>query len=117
MRESLTKKERVKKKKDVDRLFSKESFHVRCRGAKLKYIENNLNYNRVMFCLIRKYGNAVERNQTKRIMREIYRKNKEMIKPGYDLAFILFPGAYENNSRKRQFKTLIKRARLLSEIK
>ena len=117
MRKNLTRKERIKNKKNILRIFSSQSWRVNYRGARLKFIENGLDYNRFMVCLVRKYGNAVERNKTKRIFREIYRKNKSIIKPGFDLAFIILPGDYEYKDREKQFKKLIIKAKLISEHK
>jgi len=117
MRKNLTRKERIKSKNNILQLFSSQSLRVNYRGARLKFIENGLNYNRFMVCLVRKYGNAVERNSAKRIFREVYRNNKSDIKPGYDLAFIILPGNYGYKERERQFKKLISKADLLLEIK
>ena len=39
----------------------------------------------------RNYGNAVERNRTKRIIREVFRNIKEQLKPaGFDLLFVVY---------------------------
>ena len=39
----------------------------------------------------RNYGNAVERNRTKRIIREVFRNIKEQLKPdGYNLLFVVY---------------------------
>lgn len=40
-----------------------------------------------------KVGNAVERNQVKRWLREIYRKHRELLPPGIDLVLIGRSGA------------------------
>lgn len=114
MSESLTKKERIKRKTQINRFFSLPSYVVECKGAKLRYIENGLSYNRVVFCLVKNFKNSVDRNKAKRIIREIYRKNKGLLKTGYDLAFILFPEKNETESRYREFKKLVSKANLFA---
>lgn len=117
MKRNLTKKDKIKTKRDISKIFSSSSFQVGCRGVRLRYLKNNLPYNRLMICLVSKFGNAIKRNKAKRVFREIYRNNQELIEPGYDLAFILLPGDYETKERKKQFKTLINRAELFSKSK
>lgn len=117
MKESLTKKEKIKGKTALKQFFLQSSFQVECKGAKLRYRENNLPYNRVAFCLVRSFPNSVYRNKAKRIFREIYRKSKAEIKQGYDLAFILFPGENETEKRKKQFERLLFKAQLFTASK
>ena len=90
MRKSLTKSERLKKKTDLDRVFSSK-WKVSVPGLKLCVDENGLNRNRIAVTLPRKYGNSVRRNRAKRIIREIYRNSKPLLKSGYDLIIIVYP--------------------------
>ena len=78
------------------------------------YAGNNLDYNRVFFTLVRKFGNSVERNRAKRVFKEIYRIRKQMLLPGWDLAFILFPGNYDFNELEKQIDLLFKKTGLFS---
>jgi ribonuclease P protein component len=50
--------------------------------------ENNLDYNRFGIVTSKKIGNAVTRNRAKRQLREVIRKNMQMIRPGYNLVII-----------------------------
>ena len=46
----------------------------------------------------RHYGNSVQRNLVRRQIKEIWRLNQEKIKPGLDMAIVVYPGkdlAYE----------------------
>ncbi len=112
MKRSLTREERLKTREEISRVFT-SSVKVTCSGAKLVVLKNNFNRNRIAVTLIRKYGNAVTRNRSKRILREIYRNLKFSIKPGYDMVVVLYPGTYTYNQRLEQFIYLLKKAGLL----
>jgi ribonuclease P protein component len=61
---------------------------------------------------MRSFRTAVDRNRQKRACREAYRQLKESIRPGYDLAFVLYPGDYSFHDRCRQMQTVLQRAGL-----
>ena len=63
--------------------------------------------------LVRKYGNSVERNYSKRVLREIYRNEKNSIRTSFDIVIVLYPGDYSFRERYDQFQVLIKRANLV----
>ena len=102
MKRSLTKKERLRSREDISRVF-RSSAKVSCIGAKLVYSENRLEWNRIAVTLVRKYGNSVMRNRSKRIIREIYRSLKFSIRSGYDMVIVINPGDYCYNQRLEQF--------------
>lgn len=112
MRKSLTKKERLGKRSDLERIFDTGN-KVSCRGAKILYVENGLTFNRFAVALVRKYGNSVERNRSKRFLREIYRNIKETIIPGMDIVIVLYPGNFSFKDRQKQFYSLLKRGDLV----
>ena len=112
MRESLTKNERLKRKTDISRVF-REGSVVRCAGVQLRVAHNGLDYNRVAFTCVRRFGNSVQRNRAKRISREIYRKCKGNLTPGHDLVFILYPGDASYTKRNNQFSVLTTEAGLV----
>lgn len=112
MRKNLTRKERLGKRSDLRRIFASNK-QLSCKGAKLIYMKNDLTFNRFAVALVRKYGNAVERNRSKRYLREIYRNLKESIVPGIDIVIVLYPGNFSFSDRKNQFFSLLKRGELV----
>ena len=106
--------ERIKNPADFKKLY-KEGKKISIPGAKLFYLENNLEMNRVGFPLIRGYGNAVERNLSKRYSREVYRLIKSHLNTGYDILFLVYPGNDSFHSRCEQFRSLCQKAGLLKE--
>ena len=106
--------ERIKNPADFKKLF-KEGKKISIPGAKLFYLENHLEMNRVGFPLMRGYGNAVERNLSKRYSREVYRFFKSHLNTGYDMLFLVYPGNDSFHSRCEQFRSLCQKAGLLKE--
>jgi ribonuclease P protein component len=129
MRKSLTRRERLRGKKVLRKIFS-VSRKIVCSGARLCAAENGLGYNRGVVSSVRKYGGSVERNRARRVGKEAYRCIKNSIKPGFDLAFILLPaeksgaagvrrrfsGDFSYGERITQFSFLLKKAGLALEV-
>ena len=109
-------KERIKRSSEIKNLF-KNGKRVSIAGAKLFYLPNNLEFNRIGFPLPRGFGNAVERNRAKRFSRETFRNLKSHLNTGYDILFLVYPPAEKDSfhSRCDQFQQLIKKAGLLKE--
>ena len=106
--------ERIKNPADFKKLY-KEGKKISIPGVKLFYLENHLEMNRVGFPLMRGYGNAVERNLSKRYSREVYRLIKSHLNTGYDILFLVYPGNDSFHSRCEQFRSLCQKAGLLKE--
>ena len=106
--------ERIKNPADFKKLF-KCGTKISIPGAKLFYIENNLEINRVGFPLIRGYGNAVKRNLSKRYSREVYRLLKSHLNTGYDMLILVYPGNDSFHSRCEEFRLLFQKAGLFKE--
>ncbi len=113
----FTRIERVKHPLEIKNLF-KNGQKVSVSGAKLFVLPNNLDYNRIGFPLPRGYGNAVQRNRSKRFSRESYRNLKAYLNTGYDLLFLVYPDAENDSFHSRcvQFRTLCQKAGLLKEL-
>lgn len=112
MKRNLTRKERIAKSSDFGEIFASGKTKS-CRGAKIFFIPNGKNFNRIGITLKRKYGNAVERNYVRRIFKELYRNNKHAIKSGFDIILIIYPGKFSFSDRKEQFNLLLRRSSLV----
>lgn len=113
----FTRDERVKRATEIKNLF-RNGKKVSTSGAKLFYLPNQLQFNRIGFPLPRGFGNAVERNRSKRYSREAYRINKTYLNTGYDMLFLVYSGSENDSFHSRcvQFRTLCQKAGLLSDF-
>lgn len=112
MRRSLSRTERLKRKSDFARVFSSPDHRSVCRGARLIARRSSLPFSRFAPTLVRNFGNSVERNHARRVLKEIYRNSKMDLPQGYDIVIVLYPGAFSFAERENQFSQLIRRARL-----
>ena len=108
----FTRNERVKRSSDIKKLF-KTGNKVITKGAKFFYLPNQLGINRIAFAIPRGYGNAVQRNKSKRISREVYRYYKMSMKTGFDMILLVYPGNDDFNQRSAQFRSLCQKAGIL----
>ncbi len=78
----LSKKERLKKKKEFKKVFDNQYVGYG-KYMVLLYAPNDLNYSRVGIIVSKKVSKkAVDRNRAKRLLREVFRLNKNLIKNG-----------------------------------
>lgn len=56
------------------------------------YAPNHIDSTRMGISIGKLYGNAVERSKAKRLIREFFRKNKEIFPEGHDVVFIPYKG-------------------------
>ncbi|MCX7613722.1 MAG: ribonuclease P protein component [Caldimicrobium sp.] len=90
-KESLSRRERLSLTEDFKRILGK--------GKKLwldKYLlillyPNHLNCRRLGLIVSKKVGKAAKRNKIKRLLRNLYRKNKEIFPTGTDIVMIPHP--------------------------
>ena len=111
MRKSHTRAERLRSKADFAPVFDNPDVRSACRGAKLVAKRNNLETGRFAVTMVRKYGNAVQRNYARRVLKEIYRNTKQDLPTGYDIIVVLYSGDYGYHEREQQFTKLIRRAK------
>jgi ribonuclease P protein component len=114
MRKSLTRKERLKKGSEIAGVF-KSPDSVKNSCFKIFYCRNKLNWNRIAVTFKRGYGNSVERNRTKRFVKEIYRNNKYKISDGHDLIFLVFKKDISYKEIEKSFISLCKNAGLIND--
>jgi ribonuclease P protein component len=110
MKRSLTKNERLKKRKEIRALFAKAN-GVSVAGMKMLFRENGLEQNRILLSPARQFQTAVRRNRIKRQVREIYRLSKEKVVQGFDIAFIVYTGDYSFSDRQAQISMLFMKAK------
>ena len=109
-------KERIKRSSEIKNLF-KNGMKVSIPGARMFFLPNGMNINRIGFPLPRNFGNAVARNRAKRYSREVFRNLKSHLNTGYDILLLVYPPAEKDSfhSRCDQFQALIKKAGLLKQ--
>jgi len=83
----LTRNERLRKKADFDRVF-KQGNVVQDNFFVVLYVRNGLPFSRIGVSVKKKFGKAHDRNRLRRIVKEIFRKNKSAFLPGYDILVI-----------------------------
>jgi ribonuclease P protein component len=94
MAESLAPRERIRKKKDFLVLY-KKGYRYKSKYFNLIGLSNALTYSRVGVVASRKVGNAIARNRAKRWMRELFRRNKDLIECPVDLLIVASPAMNE----------------------
>lgn len=110
----FSKAERLRRSADIQRVFRKGKKYYG-KGIKLFILPNELQTNRVVFTFPKNFGNAIERNYSRRLCREAYRITKHSILFGYDLAILVFPGNDSFPERKKHLEILFRKAGLWSE--
>jgi ribonuclease P protein component len=90
MNERLTPLESIRKKSDFASLY-RDGSRFRGRYFSLVFRRNGLGYSRLAVVVSRKVGSAVIRNRVKRRLRELFRRNKRLLKEPTDLIVIARP--------------------------
>jgi len=110
----FSRKEKLKGRNEIREVFSRrKGGGASCKGAKLLTLGNTLPYNRIAFTFSRKYGNAVQRNYSRRLSREVYRLLRNDLRTGYDMVLLVYPGQDVFSVRMGQMRELLSRAGLL----
>jgi ribonuclease P protein component len=88
MNEAFYPRERIKKKRDFLFLYKKGN-RYKGKYFNLVYLSNDFCYSRMAVVVSSKIGNAVTRNRIKRWIRDLFRRNKELLKTSLDILFII----------------------------
>ncbi|MCL2293855.1 MAG: ribonuclease P protein component [Spirochaetes bacterium] len=100
------------KKRDISKVFEiSESIKISC--IRLLYYKNSFTWNRIAVVLRKGYGNSVERNRARRVIKEIYREMKNSLPLGYDFIFLLTNKITNYKAANIIMVSLFKRAGLM----
>jgi len=111
----LPKENRLKKRKDFEKLF-KEGKSFKERFIILRVGKNGLNVIRFGFIVSKKVSNkAVVRNKIKRQLREIVRKKINVYQKGLDVAVITLPEIEKRNFKEMSqvLEVILKKTKIL----
>jgi ribonuclease P protein component len=86
--EKFPKSERLRKRKDFIRVETDKKFRIVTEHLIVLAAANSKNHARIGITVSKRIGSAVKRNRYKRLLREIYRRHKEIFPPGYDIVLI-----------------------------
>jgi ribonuclease P protein component len=102
---SFPKSEKLKGSDEIREVFNRKK-GVSCPGARLLTRRNGLEHNRIAFTFPRKFGNAVERNHSRRLSREAYRLLRNELRKGFDMVLLVYPKRPDEARKKPDgFKT------------
>ena len=118
MRRSLTKRDILRNKKDIDRIF-KSGKRFSFEKMRLIYLANGLSFDRFIIIPAKHYGNSVQRNLLRRRAKEIFRNwenrhigENPLLNKGLDLVLVVYPGRVSDYSLlESDFKLLLDRTK------
>lgn len=93
---SFLKKNRLSNNCDFENVL-KNGKLLKCKFFTLKILKNNLEYPRLGIRINKKIGNAVKRNKIKRMIKEIFRMNKNEFNENIDIVLIPYSNILSAN--------------------
>lgn len=93
-RYGLSRDDRIRRSSDFTRI-TREGKRIPSRHFIIFFLTNDLDRNRLGITASRKVGGAVVRNRVKRIIREVFRTNRDLLPPGGDIVVIAKHNASE----------------------
>ncbi len=117
-KEGFSKKERLRKEKEFQRVFKEGKKIWIEKVALLFFCSNSVGIRRLGIVVSKKIGKAVKRNRAKRLIREVFRKNKEIFPEKSDIIIIPHPSIVKlkYNEVEEKFLKALKRFGEKSEI-
>ncbi len=102
----LKKQNRLTKRTDINRVHTKGTAFF-TKLFVMKFIRNELDYSRFAIVISSKvHKHAVARNRARRVMHGMLESTLAMIKPGYDIIFILSPRCFSEDKKRLARKAL-----------
>ncbi len=80
----LPKLERLRRRKEIDRVFA-EGKGCADGLIAVRAVPNGLEFSRIVACVGTKLGNSAERNRVRRTIKEVFRLSKEELPKGLDV--------------------------------
>jgi len=105
-------KERIKNRSDISKFFKSNLSVSKFYGGyfSLFVLRNKFDYSRFAVSIKSSSCNAVKRNRAKRIMREIFRNNKQVIPKGFDyFIFMKKPSSVSFKVKEKDLMSLFER--------
>lgn len=108
-KQGIERSERVRRREDFIRLFKNGSKYHSPQYT-IVVVENKLGLSRFAVSVSKKIGSAVVRNYEKRLCREVFRREKEKLRTGYDVLVIVKCPTENFQNSSGQLKDLLLKA-------
>ncbi|AEH44515.1 ribonuclease P protein component [Thermodesulfatator indicus DSM 15286] len=86
-KESFTKDERLRRRREYERVY-RQGKRLSLPYLRIILAPNQLGHSRLGLSVSKKVGNAVKRNYIKRILREVFRRNRDIFPLSHDIVII-----------------------------